>query len=693
VTAPGGSVGTAYISLFAKTDQLAPSIDRELRKAADDADDFLDDAGTRWGDTISESTSKEIRGHGRDFASSIEHALTGQVVSLGGVKYRTDRRGFLHDLDTGEFAGRVVGDVVDAFQKASREGGVFSKVGEGISDAIGAGFNVSGKSPLIALLIPAFGAIALVIAAAVQAVNALIAVLVEVPGLLLAIGIQAGILVLAFKGVGTAIQGAFAAKNATELYEAIKGLTPAAQDFVRSLLPLRDLFNQIQDIAQQNFFLGLSNVLSRIAATLGPIFTGGNFAALARALGDLFNQIGSVFASPAFADLVSDVIPATLRWLSQFGPGFTNFLMALIKMADAALPGLERLGMIVGNAFGTFTDWLNQQIQNGNLTDWLSDMGDTLDHVSELFFNAARFVASFLDALNKSGGNDTIDQLGEFFNQLAVFFQSEAGQAAMDGFIHLVEALTFAFSGLVFGMLGVLIAFEAVLEFLGFLGAKFQEFLGWLAGPAADVIGEFFTETFPGWVSGLAQDVSDFFGKIVFYIESGIGAAIDWVHKKWDEFLAWWSGVVNGFVDFFAGIPDRLADIGRSIMQGLRDGLQWGWDHTVGPILKWITSQIPSWKGPLERDKKLLEPAGKAAMEGFGRGLKQGAGAVKDMLGEFTNAIRFGGLSSNNTFNSNLNFFGQPPTTTQARSAGRAVSEELNSQVAARDVSLAVRMI
>lgn len=552
----------------------------------------------------------------------------------------------------------------------------------------------------MALLVPTFGAIALAIAAAVQAANALVAVLVELPGLLVAVGLQAGIVLLAFHGMSAAIKGAFAAKNATELYEAIKNLTPAARDFVTSLLPLRDVFKQIQAVAQQNFFLGLSNVLSQIAAVLGPIFTGGNFANLARALGDLFRQVGLVFASPAFADLVRDVIPTTLRWLSRFGPGFTSFLLALIKMADAALPALERLGMIVGNAFGTFTTWLNEQVKSGALTGWLNDMGNTLDGLSELFFNVTKFVAAFLGALNQSGGNDTITQLSELFAQLAVFFSSEAGQAAMAGFIHLVELLTFSFSGLVFTMLGLLIAFESILTFLQFVGQEFMDFLNWLGGPAAEAIGTFFTETFPGWVSGLAQDVADFFGKIVYYIESGVGAAIDWVHEKWGAFLMWWGGVVNGFVDFFTGIPGRLADIGRSIMQGLRDGLQWGWDHTVGPILTWITSQIPSWKGPEEKDRKLLEPAGQAVMEGFGRGVQRGAEQLRGMLGDFTGSM--GGLGVSGGGGGvggivvNVGFHGAMPTEQQAydtgRAAGRGVGDELDAQISQRNIRLAVRM-
>lgn len=693
MTAPGQSAGSAYISFHARTDRLEPELEAALRSASDDADQFLDRAGTQWGDTVSHSMSDEIRTHGRDFANSVEHAMAGQIVTLRGVRYRVDRRGGLHDLELGnQFAGKIIDDVSDAFEKAGRPGGPISKIGEGFADAIGAGFNVSGKSPLIALLIPVFGALAGAITAAVQAVNALIAVLVQVPGLLVAVGIQAGILMLAFHGVGTAIQGAFSAKNAEELQAAIKNLTPAAQGFVLSLLPLRKIFQEIRDIAQQNFFVGLGNTVTRIANALGPILTSGAFAGLARALGGLFRDIGLFFASPTFVKFVNDVIPATTAWLAKFGPDFVSFMRAVVAMADAALPALSRLGDIVGGAFGIFTSWLNEQTKSGNLTKWLDDMNDTLENVVDLFFGLSFAVASILDALNKNGGNDLIKQLTEFFNQLGMFFQSEAGQAAMAGFVHLVELLTFSFSGLVFVIGGLLIAFESILQFFGFIGFEFMKFIGWLTDTAGPAIGKFFTETLPGFFSDLWDDIKELWDKITYYISSAFGAVVDWIHDKWDEFTTWLAGKVDDVTSFFTGIPDKLANIGRDIMQGLRDGLQWGWDHTVGPILNWITNQIPSWKGPIEKDRKLLEPAGKEAMHGFGRGLLAGAMNVKDMLGDFTQSIAMTGRGGGNTFNANLNFFGQQPTTSQAKAIGSAVSGELSRQMADTDTRLAIRM-
>lgn len=613
--------------------------------------------------------------------------------------FSIDRNGRLHDA-AGRFVAEFREDTERAFARLASPGGPFSKIGEGLADAVGAGFNVSGKSPLIMVLIPAIGAIAALIAAALQAANALVAVLAAMPALLTAIGLQAGVVMLAFDGMGTAIQGAFSAKNATELYEAIKNLTPAGQDFVRSLLPLRDMFRDFKTIAQQNFFAAFGDTLTRIADTLGPVLLNGGIAQLATALGGMFRQLGLFFASPTFVTFVKEIIPATVRWLGSFGPGFVQLMTSIFEMARASIPFLERLGQVVGNAFATFSKWLDEQVKSGALTDWLDRMGDTLDHVAELFFKAADFVASFLDALDKAGGNDIIDQFADLFDRMAKFFESEAGQAAMEGFVHLVEALTYAFSGLIFTIFGLLIAFEAVLQFFQFIGAKFMELIDWLTGPASEAIAKFFTEDFPGWVSDLANDVAEWFGKISYYIQSGIGMAVDWVTKKWNELTDWLAAKVAGIINFFTGLPDRLAQIGRDIMDGLWKGLQWGWDHTVKPLLEWITSQIPSWKGPEERDRKLLEPAGQAVMEGFGKGLSQGAEQLRSMLGDFTNSIgdvgyrgaEVGGMP----INVNVGFHGALPTEKQAYdtgvAAGQGVADGFAEQVSQRNTRLAVRV-
>ena len=110
-------------------------------------------------------------------------------------------------MQSDDALARSSNEIEDAFTKASGPGGPFSKIGQGVADAIGAGFNVSGRSSLILFLIPLVGAIVGLVLAAVQAANALVAVLATVPALIAGIGIQVAVLALAFHGLGTAIRG------------------------------------------------------------------------------------------------------------------------------------------------------------------------------------------------------------------------------------------------------------------------------------------------------------------------------------------------------------------------------------------------------------------------------------------------------------------------------------------------------
>jgi len=683
VTAPGGRVGEAFIRFRADTKNIEPELSKALNDAADDADKFLDDVGERWGSTLADSTSAEIRTHGRDFANSMSDSLRGQVVEVNGVQFRLDRRGFLHDLDTGQFAGRLVENIVDSLDRAAQPGGPFSKVGEGISDAIGAGFNISGRSPLIALLIPAVGAIAGLILAAVQAANALVAILTTIPALVTAIGLQLGVVLLAFDGIGEAAQKAFAAENAEQMNEALKGLTPSARTFVESLVDARDVFREMKEMVQENFFRAFGDTISQLIRTLGPVLAGPGMASLATAMGLMFREIGLFFGSPTFIKFVNDVIPATIRWLGMFGPGFVDFLTALVKMSDTALPFLESLGRIVGNAFATFSKWLGEKTESGELTEWLDRMATTLQSIVEFGFKAAEFIASFMESLDQAGGDKIIDTFSDILEMFAWLVQNEE---FMRGLVNTVIFLSQAFAGLVIGIMSVIAFFQFLADAIG-------AFFTWLTEDFGPGVGEFFTETLPGFFEDMIESVSRWAAVIVVAIQDVWDDVTTNAQKSWNSIIEFFKSIPGRIIGAVGNLGMLLFDAGRQILQGLKDGAQWVWDHTVGPFFNWVTQQIPNWKGPMEKDKMLLYDSGKAVMQGFSSGIQEGANELKGMLGDFTKSISFSGFGSTNTFNSNLNFFGQQPTTSQARSAGRAVSEELNSQVVSRDVQLAVRVI
>lgn len=99
-----------------------------------------------------------------------------------------------------------------------------------------------------------------------------------------------------------------------------------------------------------------------------------------------------------------------------------------------------------------------------------------------------------------------------------------------------------------------------------------------------------------------------------------------------------WAAVPGRVKASFSGLGGILVSSGRSIMDGLLSGLEAGWAR-VRSFLSSVTSQIPSWKGPPARDRKLLARSGELIMGGFLDGLESQYGDVQASLKGFTGRL------------------------------------------------------
>ena len=691
MTAPGGNIGSLYVSVRARTDQVEPDIRRGLDEAGKGAEGDLDRIGTKWGETVSKSASEEISKHGDDFSHSIERSFRGKVVTIKGVKYRVDDNDMLHifeGLGKGRFAGRLVQDMVNGLEDAAKPGGPFEKVGEGIADAIGAGFNVSGKSPLIVALVPAIGALAAVIGAALQGVNALVALLFTLPTIIAGVGLSIASVVIALNGMGDAIGKAFQAKNAKELNEAIKDLAPSAQAFVRELLPLKDIWDTIKKATQEGFFKGFSDTLTLLADTLGPIIKKG-LPQIAEAMGSFFRGIGIFLSSPVFQKFLSDVIPATIAWLSRFSPALISFLSGLIKAADAAMPFLTAVGEMLNGALLDFSSWLQGMINNGQFGEWLASMQATVALLFELGKVILQFFLSFFQTLDEAGGKDLIGHLIINIETLIAFLESPIGENFMAGLIQMIEILLYSFTGLVV-IIGTIIAVVEVFIRVVMYG------IDWIVNTA--------------WPA-----IRDFFGDIGFFFEKlWFGAQV-----LWDKIMNFFTGGVEkanrkvkesgeAIGSFFRGLPAKIggwissaittvADIGykagknlmSNLIQGLRDMLP-----DLSSIASTVAGTISSWLPG--------SPAKRGPLSGEGWSYRRGQHMVNDFAAgiasendDLASSINSSMTTVGMQFGSGaftFNFNGQQPTKEEARGLGESAGKGFVDQVGARNTRLAVRI-
>lgn len=147
----------------------------------------------------------------------------------------------------------------------------------------------------------------------------------------------------------------------------------------------------------------------------------------------------------------------------------------------------------------------------------------------------------------------------------------------------------------------------------------------------------------PGWASGLWNSVlgtiSGVWNGIVSTVVSMANSAINGLKGAWNGITGWVSGLWNGVKSTIRSAMNfDLGAAGRAIMSSFLGGLQAAWGAVksfVGGIASWIKEH----KGPISYDKKLLIPAGKAIMTGFGNALEDNFADVKTSVSSFAGQI------------------------------------------------------
>lgn len=686
-------IGDAFIEVHADTDPFDRELEGDLGQVAKRAEKGLEHTGQEFGDKIADSTSKRLGQRAKDFGRSIENATRNVVIRVRST-IRFDRirdsvrRFFRRDVGQG-----ITEEVEQALDRAGRPGGPISRLGSAIADAVGAGFNVSGRSPLIVILIPALAAILGLILALVQAVNALVAVLFIIPGLLASIGLQVGVLVIAFQGMGSAIQGAFAAKNAKELREALKGLTPSARNFIKELLPLRDLFRRIGRVVQENFFFKLTGVITAIRQSLGPSLIKG-FGTLALAMGQFVEDFGLLLASPEFKNFFNKLIPATARWLDKFGMalfGRRGFVTALIDMATVLMPFMEKFGDIIINNLDRLSGLIFQLGTNKGTQQWLDNMAITLQLVFDLLFKVGEFLFVFMAQLDKAGGQEIFKVLMDALAQLMFVLASPVGLKAMEGLVNFGIIGIKVFTGLVVAVLAVFALLEVLSEWfrvtagpfildilraIGQAAVAMATFIGTWVERIIRAIGGFFA-----WLWGIITTTKNNFSNLTTGIANQVKAAVA-------KFAAL-PGLVLAAAKNFGGL---LFNAGKSLIQGLINGVRNKIDELLG-LLNWIASRIGGFFGNSPAIYGALSGTGwtkfrgQNIMQGLIEGIESEIPALREATMNATSNIVFGRDSVQ------VNFQGTLPTETQARTVGAAVGNGAANFLAARNTRLAVRTL
>src|SRR5690349_116901 len=501
----------------------------------------MEKSGESGGKSFDRGIKKGTKNTGRDIARSISDGIEREGVRLIPKKVTTQ-----FDAD-GNIARRWVTEEVAQVTKTVEDmaaSGAFNVVGDTVSSAIGAGFNVSGKSPLIALLIPVIGIIGELVGAAVQAVGALSSLVFIIPSLVGGAISQIAVLLIAFQGLGKAIQDAFAAKNADELNKAVENLTPSAQSFVRALLPLKEVWQALRDTIQEHFFKSFGTALTDLIGAGKPFanLMMNILPPLADSLGRTLALVTKFLGSYNFMSFLTILIDLTQKWLSSFSVSLYTLLDGLARIGIATAPFLEWFGGAFNATITEFGEWLQQLSQDQGFLKWLEDVKEDLSKIWDVLEAAGTFLFSFIKNLDTAGGSNFLDALAEQFLVLAGFFDSDVGRKALEGLINGLIALGAIFVGLVITISAIIALFQFLAEVVswffseGFkkLGSDIGDFFKWVGQGILDFftfIGEaitnFLTETVPKFLSDVGNAAAEAVIAAVNFIGGIIGGIIE----------------------------------------------------------------------------------------------------------------------------------------------------------------------
>lgn len=136
------------------------------------------------------------------------------------------------------------------------------------------------------------------------------------------------------------------------------------------------------------------------------------------------------------------------------------------------------------------------------------------------------------------------------------------------------------------------------------------------------------------WLDDTGRSLAAFHQAVGNAFMNAARAATQWIHNLIVDVAS----IPGRVLSAIGNLGNLLWNAGASIIQGLINGI-WSKIGEVRSALANLTSMLPSWKGPLTVDAKLLVENGQVIMDSLVRGFKAGEPAVKGYLNGLTSSI------------------------------------------------------
>ncbi|MGX7104128.1 phage tail protein [Globicatella sanguinis] len=334
---------------------------------------------------------------------------------------------------------------------------------------------------------------------------------------------------------------------------------------------------------------------------VGPALEALTETTLTFLLDNFLPMIGNIVKS--IPDVVSTAIKVILPRLKTVGQDILkNLTDGSLSQAPAMLSNfIEIFQGVLDSITANLPEFLNKgvEILTNIANGILQAIPGLLSIATDVVIGFAQFIFQNLPTILQAGADLLLNLVTGIANNLPAI-----GQSAIDAIAKFISFLVTEFPKLV----------ENGKEILTNLISGITEKLPEIDESAAEIITKIINKFVELWPD-IVQAGADIISSLIDGLESMVKDILTSIGKMGSE-----------IIEEFKSID--LKEAGKAIINGFIDGLKQTWEdgkRFIGGIGQWIKDN----KGPLDYDRKLLIPAGKAIMGGLNTSLKDGFKPVK----------------------------------------------------------------
>lgn len=248
-----------------------------------------------------------------------------------------------------------------------------------------------------------------------------------------------------------------------DFQKALDKLSPAAQDFVKYILSLKDAFEELRKKLQEAFFPKFTEAVKLLYNTYfapgGAANLEGALISLAAKLGELSKDFADVFSKPGKAQEVKRIFESFTPIAENLGGAFIALASAFTALTDAFIPYSIEFSKFLKKKLEAFDETVALKKETGELNEIFKTATGIVKKLGEGFGNAFSAFGTIIAATVEPGG--AADTFLQWFIDVTASWEATTKKLNEEGI--LAPFLT-----------NLIIAGQGVLEVIGLMAVGFM---------------------------------------------------------------------------------------------------------------------------------------------------------------------------------------------------------------------------